>query len=203
MTNQHHLRFASAVVALALVTAGCGSSNPSGSGTTAASDAAATAQKAATASGGSPGGGKTIDLCNLMPVATVAQLSGQPVTVAKADNTVASSGIYNCNYTSADGVTDLSQIGQVGITVHTSSGKLDYDSGLEAVRSVNVGAAKPNDISGLGDKAYSSIDGVHALFGNVEIEVSGLSLATAAAGLNSGDPVAGAKALINAVHAKL
>ncbi|HEY4378225.1 MAG TPA: hypothetical protein VGM93_13755 [Acidimicrobiales bacterium] len=187
-----------AAVAILLSVSGCGSSSSSGSAAGAAAASRAIAA-AGGGGGGSSGGGKTIDVCSLMPVATVAQITGEHVTTGAADSddkVLASSGIFNCNYTGAD-----DDPAQVDLTVTTKNGKIGFDADLQAASSVKAAGTKM--ISGLGDKAFSSIDGVHALFGDVEIQVSGLSLATSAVGLNSNDQVAPAEALIKAVHAKL
>jgi hypothetical protein len=43
----------------------------------------------------------------LIPAEEAAQITGIPVASAVPDNTVASSGIYDCDYTSADGTAGL------------------------------------------------------------------------------------------------
>jgi hypothetical protein len=127
----------------------------------------------------------------------VAGITGEPITVAKPDDdkVLTSSGIYTCDYTSADGTSGLD------LTVHNKDGKIGYDADYQAAKS--VGAAGTTTIDGLGDKAFSAVDGVHALFGDVEIEVSGLGLAASAVGLGSGDSVGPAKTLITTLHSKL
>jgi hypothetical protein len=188
-------------IAVAVLMSGCGSSSSnsaSGSGALANVTKSNAAKSGATALGGSSsGGGKTVDVCALMPAESVANISGEPITVAKedTDKVLTSSGIFTCDYTSADGTSGLD------LTVHETGGKIGYDADLQAAKSVQAAGTKT--ISGLGDKAFSAVDGVHALFGDVEIEVSGLSLAASAVGLGSGDSVGPAKTLITTLHSKL
>ncbi len=103
--------------------------------------------------------GHPVNICDLLPLATVASITGEPLTVATEDDTPAIK-TYVCDYTSGDGTS------AVRITVQAMDAALGYDSSLQAAGS---GAKQ---ISGLGDKANSSILGVAALFGNVSITVS-------------------------------
>ena len=132
----------------------------SAGGSTAGSSPAAAA---AAPAGGSvdDGLGHPVDVCSLLPVADVARISGEPLTVAKEDDTV-SYKIYGCSYTSTDGTSG------VDVSVLALDAAAGYDGGLQAAGS---GAKQ---ISGVGDKAYSAITGVQALFGNVSITVSNL-----------------------------
>jgi hypothetical protein len=103
--------------------------------------------------------GHPVNVCSLLPVATVASIAGEPFTVATEDDTLAAKA-YVCDYTSADGTSELR------ITVEAMGASAGYDSALQAA---GTGAKQ---ISGLGDKANSSILGLDALFGNVSITVS-------------------------------
>ena len=103
--------------------------------------------------------GHTVNVCALLPVATVASVTSEPLTVATEQDTLPTK-TYVCNYASSDGTFG------VLITVAAMDAAIGYDSSLQAAGS---GAKQ---ISGLGDKANSSILGVAALFGNVSITVS-------------------------------
>jgi hypothetical protein len=129
------------------------------------------------ASGGSgPAGsvndgiGHAVNVCSLIPASTAASVSGEPITVATEDDTL-SYKIYSCNYTSADGT--------MGFVLNVLA--LDAAAGFQADIDTHKTVGSPvTPISGLGDKAFSVSDGVEALFGNVEIEVSNLVGNTAA-----------------------
>jgi hypothetical protein len=160
--------------ALALTTlstlAACQSSKSAdaqaGASVTASAASAPSSQAAAPGQAGggtseSDGLGHPANICQLMPAATVAKLTGEPITVAKEDDTL-SYKTYVCDYTSSDGTTGLR------ITVLADDAAPGYDAGVQAAGS----AGKP--IKGLGDKAFSSILGLQALYGNVSITVSDL-----------------------------
>ena len=122
--------------------------------------------------------GHSVHLCSLFPVTAAASLSGEPLTKAQEQDT-ASYKIYMCNYTSADGTSGVT------VSVLADNAAVGYAANLQAVGS---GAKQ---INGLGDKAFSGITGVQALFGNVSITVSNLQSDSAS------------EAIIRAVHAKL
>ena len=111
--------------------------------------------------------GHPVNICTLLPVATVASITGEPLSVAKEDDTLSYKS-YVCDYTSADGTSELR------ITVEAKDAAIGYDAGLKAAGT----AAK--QISGLGEKANSSILGQDALFGNVRITVTNLQSDAAA-----------------------
>ena len=99
------------VACAATLLAGCGSS---GGGTT--NDAAAShglrrlEHSGGSSSGGSgvlDGIGHPVNVCSLIPAATAASVSGEPITVAQEQDTP-SYKIWTCNYTSADGTTGSS-----------------------------------------------------------------------------------------------
>ena len=132
-----------------------------GSASTGGQPAGATAQAAA-ANGGTveDGIGHPVSICDLLPVATVASVTGEPLTLAKEDDT-AGYKIYVCDYSSADGTSG------VRVSVLALDAAAGFDSTMQADSNAKV-------INGLGDKAFSSILGVFALFGNVQITVSNL-----------------------------
>ncbi|HEY1486351.1 MAG TPA: hypothetical protein VGF84_09610 [Micromonosporaceae bacterium] len=138
------------------------------SSTTASGGAPAGQSQPKAAAGGGGGGtgvsdglGHPVKICDLLPAATVAQITKEPITVAKEQDTV-SYKIYACDYTSADGTS--------GLTVSVLA--MDAAAGYNAALQANGSGAKP--ISGLGDKAFTAITGLQALYGNVSITVSNL-----------------------------
>lgn len=169
------------LVAVAFAIAGCGGSAattapaPTSNGAQSAAPAAlaggsastngqaagATSQ-AGTGSAGSvnDGIGHPVNVCDVLSVTTVASITGEPLTVAKEDDT-ADYKLYSCSYTSADGTSG------VDVSVVALDAAAGFDSGLQADSSAKL-------IRGLGDKAFSGILGVEALFGNVQITVSDL-----------------------------
>ncbi len=175
------------LVAIAFAIAGCGGSAATtapaavSSSTQSAAPAASAAASASTdgqaagatsqagaSSGGSvnDGIGHPVSVCDLLPVATVASVTGEPLTVAKEDDT-ADYKLYSCSYTSADGTSG------VDVSVLALDAAAGFDSGMQADSSAKL-------ISGLGDKAFSGVLGVEALFGNVQITVSDLQSVDAA-----------------------
>jgi hypothetical protein len=155
-----------AVVAIAggLVTA-CGGS----SGNPATSSQPAGGGSGTTSSGGggsiNDGIGHPVSVCTLLPAATAASMSGLPITVATEGDTP-SYKIYSCDYTSADGTQgfDVDVLG------------LDAAAGYGA----DLGASPSSQpVSGLGDKAFETGNGVQALFGNVDYKVANLANASA------------------------
>jgi hypothetical protein len=105
-------------------------------------------------------------VCALLPVATVASVSGESLTVATEDDTL-SYKIYVCDYTNSAGTSGLR------VSVLALDAAAGYDGDVQA----DSGAKQ---ISGLGDKAFSGTLGQEALFGNVVIKVSNLQSAAAA-----------------------
>jgi hypothetical protein len=121
----------------------------------------------ASTSGGAQGGTVhgPFNICALLPLASVASVTGASLTVAR-ENDDASYQNYTCGYFSADGGSGLT------VSVSTLQGAVGYNNALH-----NDGS-RATPISGLGDKAYSTTSGsssvVRSLFGNVEINVSGV-----------------------------
>ena len=141
----------------AAAAASASASTPAATG---AGSGAEASQAAATNAGTAAGGdGQPVKVCELLPVATVASTTGEPISQAKEDD-IPQGNIYNCDYTSADGTSGLV------VSVTAVGGGAAYDFNQQA----NGPGAKP--ISGVGDKAFSSIAGVYALFGDVLIVVS-------------------------------
>ncbi len=106
--------------------------------------------------------GHAVSICTLLPASTAASISGEPITQATEDDTTAYK-TYACDYSSTDGTTGFR------ISVLAMDAAVGYDGDLQANQVVKV-----KQISGLGDKAFSGVGGVEALFGNVLIAVSNL-----------------------------
>jgi hypothetical protein len=159
-----------ATLLLVVFAAACSSGatgSPAGApGSTGAVVAGATAPGQAQGGGAgsvNDGLGHPVNICTLLPVATVASITGEPLTVA-TEQDILSIKTYVCNYTSADGMSG------VLVTVLAMDAAVGYDATLSATN--QVVAAK--QISGLGDKAFSGPLGQEALFGNISISVTNL-----------------------------
>ncbi len=87
-----------------LLTACSSAPSPAGSGTANNGQTSNSGAHAASSGGGSiaDGLGHPVNVCSLLPAATAASLSGEPITQAQEDDTP-SYKLYTCNYTSADG----------------------------------------------------------------------------------------------------
>jgi hypothetical protein len=116
-------------------------------------------------------GGAAVEVCDLLPVTTVAQVSGLNIAEATPDDSLASTHLYRCEYTSADGAAIIA------VSVLQQGAADVYAQQLEAAGST------AQMITGLGDKAFAAVDGVHALFGDTEIVVAGLPSDDASAAL--------------------
>lgn len=164
-----------ALIAIALAIAGCGGTSAAGttapSGAPGASVAGGGSTPAPTAGAASLAGpavagtvedgiGHPVNVCDVLPVATVASITGETLTVATEDDTLAYK-IYACTYTNAAGTAE------VRVSVLALDAAAGFDGGLQVA--LTTGGKQ---IAGLGDKADSSALGVEALFGNVSISVS-------------------------------
>jgi len=121
----------------------------------------------ASAPGDAQGGGvrHPVNVCTLLPVATVAAVTSESLTVARENDDAAYQN-YTCGYYTTDGGSGLT------VSVSTLQGAVGYNNALQ-----NDGS-RATPISGVGDKAYSTTSGsssvVRSLFGSVEINVSGV-----------------------------
>ena len=147
---------AATALALSLV-AGCssGSSKASAGGGTKAQSA--TQQSGATS-------GKPIKVCDVMPVADVAKLSGLPLTKAVEDTS--SPEILNrCAYKSADGSQEIS------ISTHVGADSATVKSAMTE----QAGVMNSKPVTGVGDAAYFSnqlgVGGLSVLYGVREVDV--------------------------------
>ena len=171
-------------LALVAVAAGllsaCSAGSSAGAGAANGGQSNSGGAQAASSGGGSQaassGGGSTTDgighpvnVCSLLPAATVASITGEPITQAQEQDTPGYKS-YACNYTSTDGTAGLV------VNVLAQGAAIGYAANVQAADSV----VKGHDIAGLGDKAYSNITGLQALFGNVMITVANLQSDSAA-----------------------
>ncbi len=170
-----HTSFRITGLALVAVAAGllsaCSAGSAAGAGAANGGQSNGGGSQPASSGGGSvaDGLGHPVNVCSLLPAATAASISGEPITQAEEQDTPGYK-IYDCNYTSADGTTGFD------ISVLAEDAAIGYDANVQAGSSV----VAIHQISGLGDKAFSDITGVEALFGNVSITVSDLKSDSAA-----------------------
>ena len=138
-----------------------------GGSASASVQASAGASQAAPASAGTAAGGagQPVKVCDLLPVATVASITGQQLTQATESDTAALQS-YGCYYGGA---------GLAGVTVTVADGAADtFDTLMQEALALGG-----EQVSGLGDKAYHAVLGVNALFGEGSIFASTDLAATA------------------------
>jgi hypothetical protein len=159
----------------ATLLAGCGSAatTPGGSQSGSGSSGGSSNTDANSGSSGgtsiNDGIGHPVNVCSLLPASTAASLSGLPITVAEEQDTP-SYKLWVCNYTVADGTNGFT------ISVLALDAAPGYDANLTADTSAQ-------QVSGLGDKAFTGTTGTEALFGNYSIDVSNLQSASASEAL--------------------
>ncbi len=109
-----------------------------------------------------------VDVCAILPAATVAQVTGLAVTSGEADDTP-SYGLFACNYTGG--------LNQVRIDVEKQNPKIGYEADLQALQDAGQ---HPTMVSGIGKGAYTG--GVTAalavLYDDAFIKVDGYSQVT-------------------------
>lgn len=187
-------RAVSSLMLVALAAAACGggaSTTPAGGGTAPSAAAASNAQTGGGTSSASPTGaspstaaaGQAVNVCDLLPVAQVASITGQSLTQATENDTPALKS-YGCYYGAAGSA-------GVSVTVDTDAAATFGTLMQEAL------ALGGEQVSGLGDKAYHAVLGVNALFGDTGIFVSTDPAASAL------EPDAAAISLIKALQPKL
>jgi hypothetical protein len=171
-----HTRRASAVLAVLTLSAGvaaCGSSStkagpastPAVTPTSAASGPGGTASKTSKPTVGKAAG--PVDVCTKLPASKAASLSGKALTTSREQDDATSSA-YTCDYFTASGV------GGISVTVLTENAASAYQNFLQTDK-VSQSVEHVTSLAGLGDKAFSARDGVHALFGDRLISVAGLT----------------------------
>lgn len=197
MSIRSHDPATRAVFSLLLVTlavAACGggaSTTPAGGGTAVSAPAGSGAQAVGGPSPAAPtsagtttaGAGQPVNVCDLLPLAQVASISGQALTQATENDTAALKS-YGCYYSAA---------GSAGVSV-----TVDTDAAATFGTLMQEAEALGGEpVGGLGDKAYHAVLGVNALFGDIGIFASTDPAASAL------EPDAAAIALIKALQPKL
>ena len=181
----------------ALSLAACGSSSKSATKASSGQGGGATpstAPAAKTGSGGSGGGLKgSVNVCSLMPAATLSQITGKTFAKAEEDDTP-SYQIYKCKYTTdptAGGVTGE----QLDLDILGKGGAVGLQANVDAANQVKSSLTALTPVSGIGDKAYGG--GIEArlevLYGDTLIKISGLTEITIDQG----------KQIISQLHSKL
>ena len=156
--------------------------------------AGATSAAAAGNSGGS-GAVKNFNVCTALTAAQATQITGTTFTTVKSSNT--QGVIFDCEYDGAG--TDMLQI-----SVTPKQGKYGYDADVSALKTAGY---PPNSVTGVGDEAFSMPDpngnagsvgassfaSYGAVFGDVYIQIGGLTYVTPAQG----------KQIVEELHSKL
>jgi hypothetical protein len=127
-----------------------------------------------------------VDVCSLMPVATIAKIVGKPLEMAQRDDTP-SYKQYGCNYT--DKVTSSGGGDQLELGIEGLDASQGYAADLSAMSS------QARAVAGIGDKAFTAglLAQLEVLYGDVLIKITGLTAPTIGQG----------KQIISDLHAKL
>jgi hypothetical protein len=155
----------------------------------------ATNAAAATGNSGASGTVKNFDVCTALSAAAVSQITGTTFTTTKPNSV--ENQIFGCDYSTGD-----SALLQVSVT--TEGGKIGYDSDLSTLKTAGF---PPNSVTGVGDEAFSAPDpkgnaasvgassfaSYGALFGDVYIQIGGLTYVTPDQG----------KQIVEELHSKL
>jgi hypothetical protein len=150
---------------------------------------------AAAGNAGSSGTVKNFDVCTALSAAAVSQITGTTFTTTKPNSV--ENQIFGCDYSTGD-----SALLQVSVT--TEGGKIGYDSDLSTLKTAGF---PPNSVTGVGDEAFSAPDpkgnaasvgassfaSYGALFGDVYIQIGGLTYVTPDQG----------KQIVEELHSKL
>ena len=134
-------------------------------------------------------------MCTALTAAQVSQITGTTFATTKPNSTAGQ--IFGCDYATGD-----SALLQVSVTI--KDGKIGYDADLSALKTAGF---PPNSVTGVGDEAFSAPDpkgnaasigasafaSYGAVFGEVYIQIGGLTYVTPAQG----------KQIVEELHAKL
>jgi hypothetical protein len=187
------LAAASLTLAAASVTA-C-SAGPAPTWASAGTTGGGATSAAAAGNAGSSGTVKNFDVCTALSAAAVSQITGTTFTTTKPNSV--ENQIFGCDYSTGD-----SALLQVSVT--TEGGKIGYDSDLSTLKTAGF---PPNSVTGVGDEAFSAPDpkgnaasvgassfaSYGALFGDVYIQIGGLTYVTPDQG----------KQIVEELHSKL
>ena len=128
-----------------------------------------------------------LNICELMPPATVSKITGTTFDKAERDDTP-SYHLFACNYTSGPPTPRQMRISMIG-----KNGKIGFDGTAETLTKTKH-ALQP--VSGIGDAAYTS-DGpwcrLAVLYGDVKLDITGWDELT----------VDQAKQIISGLHDKM
>jgi len=177
-TAAAHTAFSVAGLALVVGAAGllsaCSTGPSAGTGAANGGQSSSGGSQQASSGGGSvaDGLGHPVNVCSLLPAATAASLSGEPITQTEEQDTP-SYKLYTCEYTNSNPPNEFT------ISVLADDAAAGYDGEVQAAG--GIATVKP--ITGLGDKAFSDFTELEALFGNVSISVSKLQSDSAAESL--------------------
>ncbi len=132
----------------------------------------------------------SVNICALMPAATISQLTGKQFTTTETDNT-SSYQLYSCNYTS----TVAQGSNQLALDIIGNNGAIALSADVDAAKSVNNKLTNLTPVTGIGDKAYGGgIQGhLEVLYGDILIKLSGGTDVTTGQG----------KQIISQLHSKL
>ncbi len=187
-------RFAAALVACsaaAVSLAGCGGSSKASTSAAAQAPGGSSTISAGKTGSGSSGGLKgAVNVCELMPAATISQLTGKQFTMTKEDNTP-SYQLYSCDYTS----TVTQGANQLDLDIMGKGGAIGLSADVDAAKQTKSSLTQLAPVSGIGDKAYGGGIQAHleVLYGDLLIKISGLTDVTVDQG----------KQIISQLHAKL
>ncbi len=178
---------ATAVAALA----GCGGSSTSNTSSQPVSGSSSKSATKAASGGGELKG--AVNVCALMPPATLSQITGKTFQKAEPDNTP-SYQLYNCNY-STDPTSGGVTAEQLNLDILGKGGAVGLKADVDAASQVKSSLTTLHPVSGIGDKAYGG--GIEArlevLYGDTLIKISGLTEITEDQG----------KQIISQLHSKL
>lgn len=176
---------------VAVSVAGCGGSSKARTAASAqTSSGSSTASTKTVTNAGSGGLKGAVNICQLMPEATISQLTGKQFTTTEPDNTP-SYQLYSCNYTS----TVAQGNNQLDLDIIGNNGAIALSADVDAAKSVNNKLTNLTPVSGIGDKAYGGgIQGhLEVLYGDILIKLSGGTDVTTDQG----------KQIISQLHSKL
>ena len=161
----------------------------------AAGTSAAAAANSTAGNSGSSGITANFNVCTALTAAQASQITGTKFATTQPNSTAGQ--VFGCDYATGD-----SALLQVSVTV--KDGKIGYDADLNALKTAGF---PPNTVTGVGDEAFSAPDpkgnagsvgasafaSYGAVFGDVYIQIGGLTYVTPAQG----------KQIVEELHGKL
>jgi hypothetical protein len=186
---------ASLILVTASATACSGGSDSASAPAASAATSSTATSSTGTSSTGTSSSVKNFNACTALPAAAATQITGTTFTTTKSRNTQGL--IFSCEY-------DGPNSALLQISVTTKDGKLGFDTDVSSLKTVGYA---PDPITGVGDEAFSEPDpkgnagavgassfaSYGALFGQVYIQIGGLTYVTADQG----------KQIVEELHSKL